>query len=45
MDGDIAPNKEVCDLADKYDAMTYLDEVHAVGFYGPTGADVAERDG
>ena len=45
MDGDIAPIGELCDVADKWNAMTFLDEVHAVGLYGPRGAGVAERDG
>ena len=44
MDGDIAPLEALCDLADEFDALTYLDEVHAVGMYGEEGAGVAQRD-
>jgi 5-aminolevulinate synthase len=45
MDGDTAPVSRICDLAERYGAMTYIDEVHSAGMYGPGGAGIAAREG
>ena len=45
MDGDIAPIEKICDLADKYEALTFIDEVHAVGLYGDKGGGIAQQLG